>query len=64
LIAAAVVIGFHGALEVDRVLKPFLTFIILGWLIRLTMKPERWVALLNAGAAPETPTAGRAVGVN
>ncbi|MBI1204242.1 MAG: DUF2029 domain-containing protein [Rhodopseudomonas sp.] len=47
LIAAVLVIGFHGALEVDRVLKPFLTFIVLGWLIRLTVEPQRWVALLQ-----------------
>ncbi len=60
LIVAALVIGFHGALGVDRVLKPFLTFIVLGWLIWLTLEPKRWVALLTAGetssaeAVPQT----------
>ena len=47
LIAAALVIGFHWSLEIDRVLKPLLTFIVLGWLIRLTLVPERWVTLLK-----------------
>ena len=48
LIVAVLVIGFHGALEIDRALKPFLTFIILGWMIWLTMVPERWVELMRA----------------
>lgn len=47
LIAAALVIGFHGALEVDRALKPLLTFIILGWMIWLTIEPTRWVELFR-----------------
>jgi hypothetical protein len=50
LIAAALAIGFHGALEVDRVLKPLLTFIVMGWLIWLTWEPKRWVALLQPAA--------------
>jgi hypothetical protein len=51
LIVAVLVIGFHGALGVDRALKPLLTFIILGWMIRLTLEPARWVELLR----PELP---------
>ena len=46
LVAAALVIGFHGALVVDRALKPFLTFVFLGWLIWLTLEPSRWLELL------------------
>ena len=53
LVAAALIIGFHGALAVDRALKPFLTFIVLGWLIWLTIEPARWVELLG----PESGTA-------
>ena len=53
------VIGFHGALEVDRFVKPLLTFIVLGWMIWLTIKPERWVALLRAPSpAAEKEMAG------
>ncbi len=51
LIAAVLVIGFHGALEVDRALKPLLTFIVLGWMIWLTWVPERWVELMRPVAA-------------
>jgi hypothetical protein len=51
LIVAVLVIGFHGALGVDRALKPLLTFIILGWMIRLTLDPARWIELLK----PELP---------
>ncbi len=59
LIAAVLVIGFHGALEVDRFVKPLLTFIVLGWMIWLTIKPERWVALLRAPSpAAEKEMAG------
>jgi hypothetical protein len=47
LIAAVLVIGFHGALEVDRAVKPLLTFIILGWMIWLTIEPARWVDLIK-----------------
>ena len=47
LVVAALAIGFHGALAVDRALKPFLTFIVLGWLIWLTLEPTRWVELLR-----------------
>jgi hypothetical protein len=47
LIAAALVIGFHGALEVDRALKPLLTFIVLGWMIWLTVEPRRFEELLR-----------------
>ena len=47
LIAAVLVIGFHAALAVDRALKPLLTFIILGWMIWLTIEPARWVELLR-----------------
>ena len=47
LVVAALPIGFHGALAVDRALKPFLTFIVLGWLIWLTLEPTRWVELLR-----------------
>jgi hypothetical protein len=54
LIAAVLVIGFHGALEVDRFLKPLLTFVVLGWLIWLTLQPARWVELL----APKNEMAG------
>lgn len=48
LVAAALIIGFHGALAVDRAIKPFLTFIFMGWLIWLTIEPARWVALLQS----------------
>ncbi len=59
LVAAVLTIGFHGALAVDRALKPFLTFIVLGWLIWLTLEPRRWVELL----APENGAAeGERVG--
>lgn len=58
LIAAALVIGFHGALEVDRALKPLLTFIILGWMIWLTWVPERWLELFRPVASPEKEMAG------
>jgi hypothetical protein len=54
LIAAVLVIGFHGALEVDRALKPLLTFIILGWMIWLTWVPERWLALFRPEHERET----------
>jgi hypothetical protein len=57
LIAAALAIGFHGALEVDRVLKPFLTFIILGWLIWLTLEPRRWIELLRPAAGGDATAA-------
>jgi hypothetical protein len=57
LIAAALAIGFHGALEVDRVLKPFLTFIILGWLIWLTLEPRRWIELLRPDAGGDARAA-------
>ena len=58
LIVAVLVIGFHGALEVDRALKPLLTFIILGWMIWLTWVPERWLELFRPAAAPEKEMAG------
>jgi hypothetical protein len=58
LIVAALVIGFHGALEVDRALKPLLTFIILGWMIWLTLVPERWVELLRPGTSVPSPLVG------
>jgi hypothetical protein len=54
LIVAVLVIGFHGAHEVDRALKPLLTFIILGWMIWLTLEPARWIELLK----PELPADG------
>jgi hypothetical protein len=59
LIAAVLVIGFHGALGFDRFVKPLLTFVVLGWLIRLTLQPARWLALLQpanemAGLSPAT----------
>ena len=57
LIAAALAIGFHGALEVDRVLKPLLTFIVMGWLIWLTWEPKRWVALLQPAAGGDAMAA-------
>jgi hypothetical protein len=57
LIAAALAIGFHGALEVDRVLKPFLTFIVLGWLIWLTLEPRRWIELLRPDAGSDATAA-------
>lgn len=59
LIAAVLVIGFHGALEFDRFVKPLLTFVILGWMIWLTWVPERWVEVLRAPVqAPERVMAG------
>jgi hypothetical protein len=48
LVIAALVIGFHGALAVDRALKPFLAFVFLSWLIWLTLEPTRWVELLKS----------------
>lgn len=51
LIAAALVIAFHGALEVDRVVKPLLAFVVLGWMIWMTIDPRRWVELLGVTAA-------------
>lgn len=67
LIVAALVIGFHAALEVDRVLKPLLTFIILGWMIWLTIEPARWEELFRpsdraAGEQEQTVKNGRAGG--
>jgi len=53
LIVAVLVIAFHGALEVDRVVKPFLTFIVLGWMIYMTIDMRRWVDLLGPTAANE-----------
>jgi hypothetical protein len=58
LIAAVLVIGFHGALGFDRVVKPALTFIVLGWLIRLTLRPSRWLALLEPSVEPNNEMAG------
>lgn len=37
LVIAALAIGFRGALTVGRALKPFFTFIFLGWPIWLTI---------------------------
>lgn len=54
LIVAVLVIGFHGALAVDRVLKPFLTSLVFIWLIWMTLEPARWVELLQ----PHNGTAG------
>lgn len=51
LIAAVLIIAFHGALEVDRVVKPLLAFIVLGWMIYLTIDMRRWVDLLGPAAA-------------
>ena len=51
LIVAALAIDFHGALAVDRVLKPVLAFIVLGWMIWLTIDMRRWVDLLGPAAA-------------
>ncbi len=53
LIFVALAIGFHGHLAVDRALKPFLTSIVAAWLIWLTIKPARWLELLDPGSAPE-----------
>ena len=50
LIVAVLVIAFHGALEVDRVVKPFLAFVVLGWMIWMTLDVRRWVALLGPAA--------------
>ncbi len=50
LIVAVLVIAFHGALEVDRVVKPFLAFVVLGWMIWMTMDVRRWVELLGPAA--------------
>lgn len=50
-IIAALAIDFHGALAVDRVLKPVLAFIVLGWMIWLTIDMRRWVDLLGPAAA-------------
>ena len=67
LIVAVLVIGFHGALEVDRALKPALTFIILGWMIWLTIGSARWIDLFRpidhgAGDQRQPVEDGRAVG--
>ncbi|WP_162249481.1 glycosyltransferase 87 family protein [Pseudolabrys sp. Root1462] len=51
LIIAVLLIDFHGALAVDRVLKPVLAFIVLGWMIYMTIDMRRWVELLGATAA-------------
>ena len=51
IIIAALLIDFHGALAVDRVLKPVLAFIVLGWMIWLTIDMRRWVDLLGPAAA-------------
>jgi hypothetical protein len=51
LIIAVLLIDFHGALAVDRVLKPVLAFIVLGWMIWLTIDMRRWVELLGPTAA-------------
>lgn len=51
IIIAALLIDFHGALAVDRVLKPVLAFIVLGWMIWLTIDMRRWVELLGPTAA-------------
>jgi glycosyl transferase family 87 len=59
LVLMVIVVGFHWNLEIDRALKPLLTFIILGWLIWLSIEPSRWAALLNdASAAPQTKGPG------
>ena len=50
LIVAALVIDFHGALAVDRVLKPVLAFVVLGWMIWMTIDMRRWVELLGPTA--------------
>lgn len=50
LIVAVLVIAFHGALEVDRVVKPFLAFVVLGWMIWMTLDVRRWVELLGPAA--------------
>ncbi|MBS0249161.1 MAG: DUF2029 domain-containing protein [Proteobacteria bacterium] len=49
-ILLALAIDFHGALAVDRVLKPVLAFIVLGWMIWLTIDMRRWVDLLGPTA--------------
>ena len=51
LIVVALVIDFHGALAVDRVLKPALAFIVLGWMIYMTVDMRRWVELLGRAAS-------------
>ena len=51
LIIAVLLIDFHGALAVARVLKPVLAFIVLGWMIWLTIDMRRWVDLLGPAAA-------------
>jgi uncharacterized membrane protein len=51
LIVAVLVIAFHGALEVDRVVKPLLAFIVLAWMIWMTIDVRRWVELLGPAAA-------------
>ncbi len=61
LVAAALIIGFHGALAVDRAIKPFLTFIFLGWLTWLTIEPARWVELVEPAVRAERPREGAAV---
>jgi hypothetical protein len=50
LIVTALLIDFHGALAVDRVLKPVLAFIVLGWMIWMTIDMRRWVELLGPAA--------------
>jgi hypothetical protein len=51
LIVAVLAIAFHGALEVDRVVKPLLTFVVLGWMIWMTIDMRRWVEMLGPAAA-------------
>lgn len=59
LIVVVLIIGFHWSLAIDRALKPFLTSIVFGWMIWLTLVPERWVELLRAPApVPEKEMAG------
>jgi hypothetical protein len=53
LIAASLVIAFHGALEVDRVVKPVLAFVVLGWMIWMTVDMRRWVDLLGVTASEQ-----------
>lgn len=66
LVVAALAIGFHVALAVDRALKPLLALIILGWLLWLTVEPARWVALLapESGAAKVKPPPGRTAAIS
>jgi hypothetical protein len=57
LIIAVLVIGYEWWwFDIDRVLKPAVVFVVSGWLIWLTVRPERWRELIgDAVVAPSPP---------